>query len=212
MKRPRRPVAPKAKRKPKKPTFRLQVGTKDDPLYVDPATIPTGFALQWVNEHGNDNVDTALDRGWSRVKNVLPVQGQVLLWATTEHAHAQRDELIAAARKQFDDANELFQIGKRSYSSAMPIAPPSFMVSTAYEVVPADVEPIDVEVKVKLRLSRRFQDAAAALKLSVEEYAQRRMSLYVNGSLGGLLLPVEMAGGDAVELHETGNFQLNSRI
>jgi hypothetical protein len=60
-----------------------------------------------------------------------------------------------------------------------------------YERVATYAEPVDVDVIVKIRLSTRLQDAAAACHLSHEEYAQRMATLYARGQIGGLMVPAD---------------------
>lgn len=215
-------ITVEAKKPVTNPRFsKLAVGSPDDPFYVNPATIPSGVALQWatasvMNEPADNfphslHLKRAIEGGWKPVKGVT-VKGLALVWAPIEVAEAQRNKNVFKAREQMREAAELFGLdewGHRTSSSHLPLVTSSFMVSSNYDSVPPDTEPLDVAVTVSLRLSRRFQDAAAALKLTPEVYAQRRMDLYVRGVLAGLLLPVSAS---ALELFEGGKFELTPRI
>lgn len=199
---------------PFEPVFNLTIGTPDDPFHIDPLSIPGGVALHWITL-SVDDLDRAQSFGWKPVEGVGGVKGNMLVWAPVAIAEAQRDANIKRARDQIHEARELFGLNGRREGHPFPIAPQSFMVSSAYETVPSDTAPLDVDVTVRLRLPGRLQDVAAALKLSPEVYAQRRMELYVRGELAGLLLPVIYHDGypaKSLELHESGNFSLVPRI
>lgn len=198
----------KSKPSPLNPKFKLEVGSEHDPFHVNPASIPHGVALQWISLNVDD-LERAQYSGWKPVEGQDGVKGNMLVWAPIEVAKAQTDANIKRAQDQMREARELFgfdEAGRRE-GAYFPIAPHSFMVSSAYETVPSDTLPIEVEVTVKLRLSGRLQDVAAALKLTPQVYGQRRMDLYIQGAIGGLIIPVK----DAVEITEYGNFQLTPR-
>lgn len=214
MKRPRRPVKRKAAK-------RAKIVKK--PLTLDDAKPRKGFVYQWAPiPHTPTDVmirEQYFAAGWRYAKSCkgfkrhngkIFFEGMVLL----EIGEKRHTELVEAgihrAQEQMDYANELFGLKAPREGKSFPLVPADFVVSSDYGVVPPDVDPVDVEVKVKLRLSRRFQDAAAALKMPIEQYAQVRMALYVRGDLGGLLLPEP--NGTALELHESGAFNLTSRI
>lgn len=106
--------------------------------------------------------------------------GVVLLEITTEKYREFIVQGIRRAKKQFDDANELFQVvparyGMKSGGRSFPLVSPDFMVSSDYPKVAPDAQPVDVDVTIKLKVSVRWQDAAAALGLSLAEYARRRL-------------------------------------
>lgn len=199
--------APKPK-VPLNPRFRLKVGSDGDPFYIDQKTVPAGVALQWITLNVDD-LERAQSSGWKPVEGVGGVRGNMLVWAPVAVADAQRDANIKRAKDQMREAKESLGLNGRREGRLFPIAPQSFMVSSAYETVPSDTGPIDIDVTVKLRLSGRLQDVAAALKLSPEVYAQRRMELYMRGDIAGLLLPSSTA--KCLELYETGNFSLTPR-
>lgn len=221
MKRPRRPVQRKTVKRARTPKTKNLI-TFDDAVPTDK------IAYQWAalptTKEDREAMQAYVAAGWSPVRKhpkfpttrgKVIFQGMLLMQIDAKKHRALVDTDVARARKQIDDVNKLFQIeGKRGRGEnrSFPIVSSDFVVSSDYGVVPPDVDPVDVTVVVKLRLSRRFQDAAAALKLSVGEYAQRRMTMYVRGELGGLLLPVDPSGADAVELHEGGQLNLSSRI
>jgi hypothetical protein len=165
-------VAVKAKRL-RKPVFKLQIGSLNDPLYIDPKSIPHGIALQWTS------ADSDIPLGWEPVPNVGVIQLNRLIWATIEVAEEERAANIGRARKQMADAAALFGLDeygrKLSHQYGFPFVSPSFMVSTQYATVPADSLPIDVDIAIKVRASVRWQDAAACLGLTVQEYVRRRL-------------------------------------
>lgn len=196
----------KSKPAPKNPKFKLDVGSEHDPLYVNPATIPHGVAIQWISLNVDD-LERVQHSGWKPVEGQDGVKGNMLVWAPIEVAKAQTDANIKRAKEQMREMDELFGRAPRKENGYFPVVSQSFMVSSAYESVPSNAGPIEVDVIVKLRLSRSLQDAAAALKLSPQVYGQRRMDLYIRGDIGGLIIPIQ----DAVEITEYGNFQLTPR-
>lgn len=156
------PVAIKAR--PKNPRFNLTIGSDTDPFWIDPATIPEGFSLQW-------SIPTTLDapkrRGWTPVPNIAAVGGQILTWAPYEVARAQRD---AENQRALDQAEAM---GSGALNHPVRILSPSFMCSSDYERIATNTPPLDIQVNICLRLSARQLDAASALKLSPQEYGQR---------------------------------------
>jgi hypothetical protein len=176
-----------------------------DPFYIDPKSIPKGKAYQWVSNdppehlHTHSLMDLAVASGWRSVKGEKRVGGQTLMWAPQKVADAQRDENIKRAHDQLRDYRQMF--GKEPGVGYFPVG---HVVSEPYQTIPSDEPPIDCDVTVKFRLSQRYQDAAAALHLDPQVYAQRRLTLYLRGEIGGILLPV----GGALELFEGGNFSI----
>lgn len=221
MKRPRRPAPRKAVKRTKKPVPRP---TLDSPKPRK------GFAYQWApfpqDQTDTETVATYVAAGWKPVKRCrgfVAKRGKIIFnrCILMEIPLARQRELVDAdikrARNQDEGIRKLFGLDaetRRIYGgrAGTQLVSQDFMVSSAYETVPSDADPVDVPVVVMLRLSRRFQDAAAALKLSNEQYAQRRMALYVRGELAGILLPVTLNDATALELHESGNFTLIPRI
>lgn len=191
-----RPVQPrKAAAPPQVPDW------SGDQFYIDPSSIPPDRVYQWIVTHvmGNPTpsfMKDAIKGGWKRVAKREPVDGCVLMWAPKKIADAQRDAIIKKARDQMDAARGPF-IWRSGVSFTV--------VSSKYNVVPLDAPAINIDVTIKFRLTRRLQDAAASLNLTPEVYAQRRAQLYVDGRIGGLILPI----GGALELFEEGNFSLS---
>jgi len=210
-----RKIVKKRIKAPKKPVvfnpkFDLKIGTLEDPFHIHQETVPKGVSLQWITLSADDLIRVQAS-GWQAVKGQDAIKGNLLVWAPNALADAQRDANIQRAKDQMQEVRDLFQIkedGRRAYDRSFPLVSQSFMVSSDYGQTPADAKPLDVEIKVNFRLSWRFQDAAASLGLSPKEYAQRRMSLYVSGVLGGIIMP---ADGNAIELFEDGNFNIVSR-
>jgi len=190
------------KPKPLNPKFKLKMGTPEDPFFVHPETIPDGVALQWVA----DTIE-AQNSGWKVVDGQKPIGGLVLMWAPKEIANAQRDANIKRAREMAEEMNKAIgrNDGRLYASDHYALLSPSFVSSFDYPRVASDAPPIDVEVKVKMRIDSRFQDAASALGLSIETYAQRRIDLYIRGDIAGIILPIRCV---ALELFEGGHFEL----
>ncbi len=171
-------------KKPKvlNPKFKLKVGTKEDPFFIYSETIPQGVSLQWIStaEDARPCISEALDSGWKPVKGQKEVKGQALMWAPTEVAYAQRDDNINRARRQMDEARKLFGMddGRPSpYHGPFPIVGADFIEAKAYDSVPHDSPPLDIEVSIQFRVSARWQDAAASLGLDIREYVRRRLRM-----------------------------------
>ena len=177
--------------KPFKPTFNLKIGIPEDPFFIHPETIPDGVALQWVTSSvmgtpqgdlpyaAYSFVEEAIKGGWKLVEGQKPLGGLVLMWAAQEVAKAQTQDNIDRAKQQMADARALFGMdGSKAspyHGSRFPMVQDTFMVSSAYASVPAGSPSIDVDITIKFRVSARWQDAAAALGLDVQEYARRRL-------------------------------------
>jgi len=172
------------------PKFKLKIGKLEDPFFIHPETIPSGVALQWftfriMGEHeadlhhplGRSFVQQALNSGWKLVQG-CEVDGQALMWAPESVAKAQADAGRSRAQQQMAEARALFGMdgSKPSpYHGGIRIADTNFVESKVYESIPSDAPPIDVDVTIKVRVSARWQDAAAALGLEVGEYTRRRL-------------------------------------
>jgi len=209
-----RKIVKKRIKAPKKPVvfnpkFDLKIGTLEDPFHIHQETVPEGVALQWITLSADDLVRVQAS-GWQAVEGQDAIKGNLLVWAPKALADAQRDANIQRAKDQVEEVRALFQMdaGGHREGTHFLLVSESFMVSSDYGCTPTGAKPLDVEIKVNFRLSWRFQDAAASLGLSPQEYAQRRMSLYVSGVLGGIIMP---ADGNAIELFEDGNFNIVSR-
>ena len=185
-----------------------------DPFHIAPDTIPDGAAFQWVTSniekyHTKSMLDQCSASGWKLVPGAATVGGLFLMWAPEEIAKAQRDANTALARQQLKEIRDLYGMDP-PYSGEgrrCPLVSESFMASEPYQSVPSATPPVDVDITARFRLSARFQEAAALLKIAPEVYAQRRMELYLRGELGGILLPVD----GALELFENGDFNIISR-
>jgi hypothetical protein len=207
----RRPLKPRKQRK----------DPNDDPFFIHPDDVPKGKAYQWVATHVLGEPmprfeEQAKASGWKRVAGYRARagrEGQVLMWAPRKIADAQKQSRIDAAKKQLGEIKELFGIldDQLPYGEGarFRLASDDFMVSSDYPRTPKDAPSVDVDVNVKFRLSRHLQDAASALNLTAEEYAQRRMTLFALGQLTGILFPV---GNGALELIENAPFNLTGRF
>lgn len=221
MKRPRRPQKAKpAKRAVKKIDFKL-----------DDVRAPKGLAYQWVADpkidpHRECEWSQAIKAGWKPVSSKrhpkFPAKrgrvafgAMVLMQISEKRKRALVEADIARAKAQMKEYRDLFRMDGREGDQRFPLVSPDFMVSSAYESVPPDAESVDIPVMIKLRMTRRFQDAAAALRLSVEQSAQRRITLFLRGDLGGLLLPAPPdADGwpESVEIHEQALFTITAKV
>jgi hypothetical protein len=192
---------------PVNPKLKLKIGSPEDPFFVHPETIPDGIALQWVSSDADaqPSLRRATESGWKLVHGLEAIRNLVLVWAPQALADAQRDENIKKAQDQIRQNRELFGL-KRKGGSWPAIVSNSFISSSDYQRVPSDSPPIDVAVTTKFRLSAQFQDAAAALGIDPQVYAERRLALYLRGDIGGILLPIR----GALELFEDGNFTIKT--
>ncbi len=180
------------KAKPLNPKFKLKIGAPEDPFFVHPETIPDGVALQWVMTHCTEGTgssfphedfsfliyEKALDSGWKPVDGQKPIGSQILVWAPKEVAEAQREADFDRAKEQIREAGALFgldEYGHKLGRQGFPLVSPSFIVSSDYVSVPDDSSPIEVDVTIKVRMSVRWQNAAACLGLDPQEYARRRL-------------------------------------
>lgn len=71
--------------------------------------------------------------------------------------------------------------------------PESWNESVPYKRIPSAVPAVRVDVTIPVWLSGRYQDAASALGLTNEIYAQRRVLMHLDGSIDGLLMPADGA-------------------
>lgn len=182
---------------------------QQDPFYIDPKTIPKGKAYQWVVTHVNSIrfpsfVEGAKRDGWKPVIKHKPVRGQVLMWAPASLVKKQRDDEFKRAKDQLNNEKDKYYNPRGG--ATFPTLPSTFVVGAQYDSVSADAPPIDVEVTVKVRMDGRLQDAAAALGLPIAVYAQRRMDLFAQSQISGILLRTRY--GPALELHEAGQLDL----
>ena len=223
MKRPSRP-------KKAKPARRAAGKIKD--FKFDDASPPKGMAYQWAPDPKIDPLRAVeyatYERvGWKPVaarrhptfpssRGKIAHGGMILMQIKEAKQRELRDAAIAAAQQQMREMQDLFGMNDPNRGRSFPMVSSDFMVSSKYETVAPDADAVDVAVTVNLRLSRRLQDAAAALKMTLEQYAQARMTLFVRGGLAGLLLPAVDPNGfqsySALELYEAGQFTLNPRI
>jgi hypothetical protein len=159
--------------KPRKPVFKLDIGSIGDPLYIDPKSVPSGVALQWIS------ADTDIPAAWRPVPNVGLTHLNRLIWAPARVADGERDANISNAKQQMADARALFGMdGSKAspyHGSSFPMVKDAFMVSGFYKSVPPNAPSIDVDIAIKFRVSARWQDAAACLGLEIQEYARRRL-------------------------------------
>lgn len=190
MKRPRRPVKRKAVKRAK-PIKRstLEITAIQAEVFEIPKP-PAQLAYQWAPA---DSLLDMQDAGWlavpfERHKSELSARkfnrdgfivafDQMLFQREAVLVRADRDLAHRKAKEnlQGHDAYQDPDHFRRGQVGFFKILSPSFMVSSAYEHVPVDAPPIDIDLTVKFRVSPRWQDAAAAIGLDITEYARRRL-------------------------------------
>jgi hypothetical protein len=87
-----------------------------------------------------------------------------------KHVNDARSKEVAEAISIFGEMRKTFNKG-----GTFPLVDSSFIVAEDYKWVSHDAKPVVVQVAISLRVSRDWQDAAAALGLTTEEYARRRL-------------------------------------
>ena len=153
---------------------------KVDPFYIHPSDIPDGRSYQWFSLTEKRAIEDAQECKWKAVpfsrhnfsrtynsKGKIVCQNSLLM----ENSKAYVDSKDAENRNLVNEMLAAQQIapGKLKFVS------PSFMVSWDYKKLPADAKPVVVPVTIDFRVSVKWRDAAAALGLSDQEYARRRL-------------------------------------
>lgn len=145
----------------------------------------------WRPVHFTDHIKT-LTSDWRLPKNQVGRDGLVLYWRSKPLNDVALEDAHAAALKQ--SSEHLAHQGSSIYVDYIDRAgfsiPTVAALSEGYERVASSADPVDVEVTITFRMTGRWQDAAAALNLSNEEYARRRVALWSQGAIPGLLLPI----------------------
>lgn len=204
----RRPIKKRVARKAKKirtksvpPIF----GAEEAKIFDIPKP-PAGLAYQWVLAEHLRKYPGWVSVPFARHSSEIPADtnedgsivylGNVLVQRAEELVKAELSIPQKLALKNLQEHPAYRAPGERY--SPFPVLSESFMVSREYAVVPADSPPIDVDITIKFRVSRRWQDAAAALGLDAQEYARRRLLMedMVLASYGDqtdrFYLPVEL--------------------
>jgi hypothetical protein len=143
------------------------------------------MAYQWASRHPEDQhrLFAHFRAGWKKSKNPAgklknrPADVILLEIPKDQYQRFVADG-IHRAKEQIEEASKPFGINAGGFdrkSRPFPLVSPSFMVSSDYPKLPAEAAPIEVNVTIKVRASVGWQDAAACLGLSVEEYARRRL-------------------------------------
>lgn len=157
-----------------------------DPFYIHPYDVPVGRAYQWFSVDQAATLEMAKEDGWKdvpfsrhdfarkcRLRGGITVRGLRLMEHSESHVKERRDEEQAAARQMYRDSpvgaamNLPFGDKFKFFSE--------HIVSQDYQAVPHDAPPIEVDVTLKFRMHRNWQDAAAYLHLTNEEYVRRRL-------------------------------------
>jgi hypothetical protein len=228
----RKPAARKAKAKQPKP---FTGASGDDAVFdpFSPISPPKGKSYQWfaieVMGERNDRAWKAIAIGsWKPVpfrrhSNELPktfnVKGRIvrdglmlcerakeLTDAAIDRSKNDALEMMKAQRELFGfdrDPNE-----DRYHRGPIPIMNAGWVESQPYDRVHDDAPFVDIAVTIRVRLPARLQDAASALKLTNEMYAQRMIELHARGDIGGLLLPM-LESRDIPAVYELKQIYLN---
>lgn len=199
-----KPPAMFTKKATASPKFKLKIGSNEDPFFIHPDSIPRGVALQWVSTaslseyNPHSMMHLCLASGWRQVKECEPIGALYLMWAPEDLARSQKDANINRARQQMADALALFGFDGQKpspfHGPVASIAPDTFVETRKYDSVSSDASPVDVDVTIKFRASARWQDAAAALGIDVQEYVRRRLIMEppLLASYGEVYEPVDL--------------------
>lgn len=187
VKRTVRKVVRRKKAAPRKRTPRAFFN-KNDPFYLDETLIPVGWAYQWstyldprsgwrpvpYSRHAHDFPKVAQsDAGFIEIKG--------LTLAEIEAKHVT-GELLRNEQKARDLAGEFDRsLGREAGGKGFWIMPESWVASyTTAEI--RDMEPplrdgppIEVAITLIMKVPARWNNAAAYLKLTLNEYARRRI-------------------------------------
>ena len=161
-----------------------------DPFYINPDHIPKGKAYQWFSlktpacSNAETIFDDAEENGWRAVpfsrhnfnrkrnaKGKIVIDGTILMENTARYV----DECKAEDRAKISRMNDDAEIKPHRQGEPFRVLSPGFVVSSKYDNVPAGAKAIVAKIAINFRISRDWQDAAAALSLSPEEYARRRL-------------------------------------
>lgn len=161
-----------------------------DPYYIHPRDVPVGKAYQWIalsilGNSNEDAVDRAKEDGWKPVPfvrhdfaNKYRSKGQIIVndMLLMENAASVRDE---ARKKEQEEARKMAAESPCSplkrEGGRFPLVSDGFIVSEPYAAVPSGSDPVVVPVTIQFSMDARWQDAAAGLGLTNEEYARRRL-------------------------------------
>lgn len=193
MKRPTKKTARKAKtvkrRSLARPRTPRHFFKKNDPFYLDERLIPAGWAYQW-----STHVDPR--SGWRAVpysrhahdfpKEAQGADGFIAIWGlvlTEIPADFVKAELANSTQRardmvsHFDRSIGREEEGRRGFW----IMPEGWLVSYSKEEVaeldppPRDGPPVEVAVTLLMKVPSRWDNAAAYLKLTLNEYTRRRI-------------------------------------
>ena len=194
--RPRRPVkktrkaAPKKIRKTRKVAADI-LSTEPDPYHIDASVVPEGKAYQWHRFTGASR-DPVRD-GWVRVPFDRHPQLFPKSYCTKDRHIAYQgltllENSAAWVKQQLVDATSFaLDMPKQFWSDRgvevpdrkgrfFPLLPPDQIVTEVLrDAPPEEGPPIDVPISLLIRVPARWASAAAYLKLTLTEYARRRV-------------------------------------
>ncbi len=172
----RKPIKKRTQRKHVPPPF----GAEEAKIFDIPKP-PIGLTYQWVlAEHVRRYpgwVQVPFDRHESEMPADTNEDGAIVYLG---NMLVQQDQSLVQAYLALPRNLALKNLQEHSAYSGNRRGSPqilseSFIVSSNYPSIPSDSPPIDVDITIKFRVSARWQDAAAALGLDVQEYARRRL-------------------------------------
>lgn len=179
-----------------------------DPYFIPADQIPKGWEYQWfciaVNGIERDPRIIAIEtKDWRAVPRTrhkqysgfrhIVLDGLKLYERRIPKDRPALTEANLAAIKQYEEHPAHPKNRKVHPHHSTLIMPEEWNESETYDRVPNDATLVKISVSVPFALHARFQDAANALKLTLEQYAQRRILLYLRGEIDGMLLPVDGA-------------------
>ncbi len=155
-----------------------------DPFYINSDHIPKGRVYQWFSLLDEKTTEEAQEDGWKHVpfsrhnfnrrynaKGKIVIGCTLLMENTAQHLSEYKEQ----EREKIQKQNDELVVGPMRRGEPFRLVSSGFVVSSAYERVPADAPPVIVSVAIRLRMSSGWQDAAAALGLTYQEYTRRRL-------------------------------------
>lgn len=177
-----------------------------DPFEIGP---PKGKAYQWASLHPDSKTEFESYKrsGWkpvpaSRHREFPSDRGRIVLGESVllEVSRKKYEKMIgsgiARAKAQMQDQSDALRlIDGGGTIRRVAIMPDDWVASDSY--VPEHDEPfIDIPISITIRVTNRWQQAAGACRLTTEEYMRRRIIMFSQGQIPGLLLPVANGNGE----------------
>lgn len=183
-----------------------------DPFHIDPAVIPKNKGYQWVaiEIYGEPKYAQQFT-GWKpvpfkrhaklfpnmNVKGKIIWRGQMLMERPLKEVARAIEAGIKAAR-DMDVVSALqdypYLIGKVANRDVYPKFNSVVIPNEPYWTQEGQPTAEVVEVNIKLCLTARQVDAAAACKLTPQKYGQNAVSMLAEGFFDALLLPSRLGG------------------